>query len=398
MVFLVRIRVCRVLLAGLLAVLACACGAAPGSGPGGLDEPEAFEEFPLYALGDDFEGASLEKVRERPGFVEFAYGSHRALLVQVWPGCVRTPHLRPDVLVEGAAFERTVAVRGATAYVFEQGRRLEVPLRGATVVIRAHDLREAKHAARALEGVNNSLERDERLPAVDPMRLPFPAMSPRCEANDPEAVRVAAALKEAFATDGQPVPPFVECGRSLAVARGGGVDDAHSCITGAEGEEASSWCVLSRGGKIAAGAFALTCETAVRTGVIDRPLRDEASLAWGLRARAACEPHLARVPEVLASLDQDRVVADLSYVWEVMGFYEKAVVADLRALPAPPPEVQEILALYEERIAAIDAAVDEYHAGGQEHALEALRRIELDTPQLVARFETVGAGACAPPW
>lgn len=388
-----RIRVCSILVAGSLAALACACGAASRSAVGELDDPAGFKDFPLYALDDSFEDASLDLVRKRPGFVEFAYDSDPPLLVQVWPGCVRTPLLRPGVLVEGVAFERTVTVRGATAYVFEQGRRLELPLRGATVVIRARGLREARQAAQALEGVNNSLEHDERLPAVEPT-----ATSAGCRANDPEAARVAAKLKEALATNGQKAPPIVQCGRSLAVARGNGVDDAHDCLTGAVGGDASSWCVLSRGEDLAAGTFALTCEAVVRQGALGRPVHDTSSLGWGIHARAVCEPHLARVPEVLASLDQDRVVTDLSYVWEVMGSYEKAVVADLRAVLAPPPEVEEVLALYEERIAAIDAAVADYHAGGQEQALAALRRIELATPRLVARFETLGAGACAPPW
>jgi hypothetical protein len=389
-----RIPVGRLLLVAALAALACGCGAAPRGEAGQTDEPKEFKGFPLYALGDSFEGASLELVRRRPGFVEFRYGSEPTLLVQVWPGCVRSPLLRPEVLVEGSAFERTIFVRGATGYVFEEGKRLELPLRGATVVIRARDLREARRAARSLEGVNHPLRQDERLPAavVSP-RPPFRT----CRMNDPEAVRVAAALKEALAADGQPAPPIVQCGRSLAVARGDGVDDAHDCFSGAEGGEASSWCVLSRGDDLAAGTLALTCEAAVRQGAVGRPLSEAASVGWSLRARTACEPHLARVPEVIASLDQDRLNADFSYVWEVMGAYEAAVVADLRALPAPPAEVEAILALYEERITAIQAAVDQYHAGGEEEALAALRSIELETPQLVARFETLGA-PCAPPW
>jgi hypothetical protein len=390
-----RIPVGTLVLVAALAALACGCGAVPRGEAGQIADPKEFKGFPLYAPGDSFEGASLELVRPRPGFVEFTYGSEAPLLVQVWPGCVRNPLLRPGVLVEGSAFERKIFVRGATAYVFEEGTRLELPLRDATVVIRASDLREAREAARSLEGVNNPLKQDERLPAavVNP-RPPFRT----CRMNDPEAVRVAAALKEALAADGQPAPPIVQCGRSLAVARGDGIDDAHDCFSGAEGGEASSWCVLSRGEDLAAGTLALTCEAAVRQGAVGRPLSEAASVGWSLRARTACEPHLAHVPEVIASLDQDRLNTDFSYVWEVMGAYEAAVVADLRALPAPPAEVEEILVLYEERIAAIQAAVDQYHAGGEEEGLAALRSIELETPQLVARFETLGAPACAPPW
>src|SRR5687767_9247936 len=98
----VRIPVAGYLLVASLAALACACGAAPRSGAGELEDHAAFKDFPLYALGDSFDGAALNSVRRRPGYVEFTYGSDPPLLVQVWPGCVRTPLLRPGVLVEGA--------------------------------------------------------------------------------------------------------------------------------------------------------------------------------------------------------------------------------------------------------------------------------------------------------
>jgi hypothetical protein len=391
----VPLRALRLLLAASLVVLVSACGESQQTVPGQLPEPEEFQGFPLYAPGKSFEDAPLETVRRRPGYVEFTYGSDPPLRVQVWPGCVRNPLLRPDVLVEGAAFERTIVVRGATAYVFQQGRRLEVPLRGATVVIRARDLREARRAARALEGVNKPLAKDDRLPAAAISATP-PFRT--CRMNDPEAARVAAALKEALVADGQPAPPIVQCGRSLAVARGDGVEDAHDCFSGAPGGEASSWCVLSDGDNIADGTLALTCEAAVRQGAIGRPLREQGSVAWGIRARAACEPHLARVAEVLAGLDGDRLAADFSYVWQVMGEYEAGVVADLRALPAPPPEAAEIIARYEARIVSIEAAVAQYHAGGEEQALATFQRLEGETPALLARFEALGAGACAPPW
>jgi hypothetical protein len=388
-----RLAVSALVLIAALAALASGCGAAPHSEAAQVDNPEEFKGFPLYALGDSFEGASLQLVRKRPGFVEFTYGSEAPLLVQVWPGCVRTPLLRPGVLVEGSAFERTILVRAATAYVFEEGKRLELPLRGATVVIRASDLRQARQAARALEGVNNSLERADRLPAVQPPAAPRPG----CRANDPEAADVAAKLKNGLGADGPP-PPIVQCGRSLAVARRDGIDDAHDCFSGAEGGDVASWCVLSRGEDLAAGTVALTCEAAVRQGAVGQSLSETASLGWSLRARTACEPHLARVPEVIASVDQDRLNTDFSYIWAVMGAWEAAVLAELRALPEPPPEVGQILALYEERVAAIEAAVEEYHSGAEEEALAELRRIELETPQLVARLESLGVSTCAPPW
>jgi hypothetical protein len=246
-----------------------------------------------------------------------------------------------------------------------------------------------------LEGVNNPLQQDDRLPAA--AVRPTPPFK-TCRMNDPEAVPVAEALKEALAADGQPAPEIVQCGRSLAVARADGVDDAHDCFSGASGGEASSWCVLTEGENLAAGTLALSCEAAVRQGSVARPLRDKGSVGWGVQARAVCEPRLAEVPEVIASLDQDRLIADLSYVWAVMGEHEASLVAELRALPAPPPEAAEILALYESRIATIEATVAHYHAGAEEEALATFRRLEEEAPELLARFEALGAGACAPPW
>jgi hypothetical protein len=386
----VRLRLAALL---LLAALACGCGAARGPGSEEVFDPAVFEDFPLYDVGEAFEDTPLENVSRRPGFIEFRYGSDSRLLLQIWPGCVRNPLLREGVLLESHTVERELRLRGATAYVFEGGGRVEIPTRGATVVIRAHGLREAKLAVQALEGVNNPLERDDPLPAAKPTTASAP-----CSANDPEATLVAEGLTDALSANGGVPPSIVQCGRSLAVARENGVADAHDCLTGEAGGEGSSWCVLSSASEVVSGTLALTCEAAARQGAFAEPFEDQGAVAWGLRARAVCEPHLAQVPEVIAGLDQERVTTDLSYVWEVMGGWEADVVADLRTVPAPTAEVEELLALYDERIQAIDAAVAEYHAGGQEDALATLRRIEDATPELVRRLEAVGAGACAPPW
>ena len=107
------------LLLATLVVAASGCGTAPEREPGGLD-PQSFDAFPLYAPGGDF-ADSLEVVRQRRGYVEFRYSSEPPLRVEVWPGCVRTPVLRPGMLVEGEAYEGTFHARGATAYEFENG-------------------------------------------------------------------------------------------------------------------------------------------------------------------------------------------------------------------------------------------------------------------------------------
>jgi hypothetical protein len=383
-----RARFAGLLLLGLL--IAAGCGADPNSEAGGLKSFETFDAFPLYAPGDSFGDAELEQVRRQPGYVEFRYAAERPLRVEVWPGCVRTPFLRQGVLVEGEPYERTIVVRRATAYAFDAGRRLEVPLEGATVVVRAQTRRAAREAVGALEGVNNPLTREDPLPGVDPEQT-----EAGCTVLDPEAPLIEARLEEALGLQG---PHLLRCGRSLSVARTDGIDDAHDCVAGTAGAEPSFWCVLSRGKELVAGAMAQSCEAAVLAGAVARPLSETETLGWGARAGGLCEPHLARVPEVIASMAGERAVYDLSYVWEVMGAYEADVVAELRSVSVPSLEVEAVLALYEARIEAIRAAVDRYHAGQKRKALADLRRIEGETAELVARFQTLGAPQCAPPW
>jgi hypothetical protein len=382
----------RARLAGslLLCLLAAGCGAAPGHSPGELQGFESFETFPLYALGESFQDAQLQAAHQRPGYVEFLYEPEPRVSVQVWPGCVRTPLLRPGVLIEGEAFERTLSIREAPAYAFDGGRRLELPLEGATVVVRADTQRTARQAAGELAGVNHSLAREDPLPGVDPEQT-----TAGCLAFDPEAPLIEAELTEALGLQG---PVMVGCGRSVAVARTDGIDDAHDCFTGTAGGEPSFWCVLSRGDELAAGAMALSCEEAQRLEAVARPLKDLGTLGWGVRAGNVCEPHLARVAEVIAGIDQERSISDLSYVWEVMGAFEAELVADLRSVSVPSAEAEEVLALYDARIQAIRAAVNRYHAGQRRKALADLRDVESRASELVARLTALGASHCAPPW
>jgi hypothetical protein len=258
------------------------------------------------------------------------------------------------------------------------------------VVVRAQTWRDARRAVKALEGVNNSVERDDPLPGVSPERV-----EPGCGAFDPEARVIEAQLKEALGLQG---PGLLRCGRSLSIARTNRIDDVHDCFSGRAGGEASFWCVLSRGDVLAAGAMAFSCEEAQRVEAVAQPLEDLGTLGWGVLAGNLCEPHLARVPELIAGLDQERMVADLSYVWEVMGAYEAELVADLRSVHVPAGGAEEVLALYEARIEAITAAVDQYHAGRREAALAELQRIQDSTPELTARLTALGAAQCAPPW
>jgi hypothetical protein len=374
----------------LLCLLTAGCGAAPGNSPGEFQGLESFETFPLYALGESFQDSKLEVARQRPGYIEFVYEPEPRVSVQVWPGCVRTPLLRPGVLIEGEAFERTLSIREAQAYAFDGGRRLELPLEGATVVVRADTRRPAREAAGALAGVNHDLTAADPLPGVAPEQI-----TAGCGVFDPEAQLIEARLDEAVGLNG---PHLLRCGRSLAVARTDGVDDAHDCFAGTAGGEPTFWCVLSRGEELLASTLAQTCEAAVQSGSVARPLTDRATLGWGARAGSLCDPHLARVPEVIAGVDQERAVTDLSHVWEVMGSYEADILVTLRSVRVPSAEVDEVLSLYEARIEAIRAAVDRYHAGQKRKALADLSRIEGETAVLVSRFESLGAPQCAPPW
>jgi hypothetical protein len=136
----------------LLVALACGCGSAQAPAAEEDFDPAAFEDFPLYDVGQSFEDAPLASVSRRPGYVEFRYGSDSRLLLQIWPGCVRNPLLRQGALLEGHRVEGQLLLREATVYVLEGGSRVEVPTEGATVVVRAEGPEDAKQAVEALEG------------------------------------------------------------------------------------------------------------------------------------------------------------------------------------------------------------------------------------------------------
>jgi hypothetical protein len=246
--------------------------------------------------------------------------------------------------------------------------------------------------------VNNEVERSDPLPAATVTEASSPCSPDDPKADDPEAAEIAAVLGSALA-EGAPAPlTRVACSRSLAVARAGEFEDAHDCVGFFDPDEPLDWCVLSGADDPLAAAVAGSCETAVARGASSQPFREEATLRWGVEARAVCEPHLTLVAETVAASVQSPAETDLSYVWKVAGDWEAEVVADLRAVPAPSAEAEELMALYEERIQAVDAAVDEYHAGDEEDALATFRSIEEGTHELVQRFEAVGAPACAPAW
>lgn len=129
------------------------------------DALRGFEEYPLYDAGARVDGLPLVAVLRRhdtADFVSFVYGDCAAAddagcappaEVQVWPACRRNLALYEssgsDVVL------RRAVVRGVTAGLFDDGTRLELETRGATVVVfgdsRARVLRIA-NALRALDG------------------------------------------------------------------------------------------------------------------------------------------------------------------------------------------------------------------------------------------------------
>ena len=144
----------------------------------------AFDEFPLYALGDVFEDLPLTAVvkrddpptpgeRVRASYVAFVYGDCVAhaeagcpppLEIQVWPACVRTiAHysLTPagDPLPHDATF-----VRGVPAAFFEDHLRLELYTGNVTIVVFGLDAAQVGRAASALRAVNALAARGRMLP------------------------------------------------------------------------------------------------------------------------------------------------------------------------------------------------------------------------------------------
>jgi hypothetical protein len=143
-----------------------------------------FREFPLYSLGDTFEGLPLKAIVRRAdepyvgedvtaNFVSFTYGDCFAegdlgcpfpIEVQVWPACERS---RADYALtpEGDALpSEDLRVRGVPAAFYEEGLRLELYSGDVTVVIFGLEREQTMRAARALKGVNGALGRGENLP------------------------------------------------------------------------------------------------------------------------------------------------------------------------------------------------------------------------------------------
>jgi len=165
---------------GAAAVLAVARAAADGKpnpphSTFSVAQARAFGDFPVYSAGQQAEGLPLVAVlRQTAGaanYVSFIYGDCVATgemacappaEVQVWPACVRNMSLYDPEL--GPEFTQS-DVRGAPAFVFEEGRRIELQTGASTVVVFGRDAQLTRGVAMRLEGVNNGVRAPDQLPA-----------------------------------------------------------------------------------------------------------------------------------------------------------------------------------------------------------------------------------------
>lgn len=139
---------------------------------------KAFDEFPVYYLGESFGGLPLSAIyriddRPFPGEavrrddVTFVYGSCVAergsgclppLQVQSWSACERPRGLYPY------AADEIFTMDGKPAAIYEEGRRLELAAGRTTVVLYASDPKELRSAAAALRPINEPGEETCKAP------------------------------------------------------------------------------------------------------------------------------------------------------------------------------------------------------------------------------------------
>ena len=164
-----------------------------GSGPAGetraarhasaaREALRSFDEFPLYDAGARVDGLSLVAVRRREDtadFVSFVYGDCAAsddagcappAEIQVWPACRRNLALYESSGSDGVAPQRVV-VRGVTAGLFDEGTRLELETRGATVVVFGDSRARVLRIANALRALDGSVRAGEPLPPPERTRI-----------------------------------------------------------------------------------------------------------------------------------------------------------------------------------------------------------------------------------
>ena len=426
---------CLVALLFVLALAGCEGGSLEGSAPSGnysLGQAKLFEDFPLYAVGEQFGDLPLVAVERRfddstaaasvrANFVDFIYGTCDAseggcappLSIQVWAACERNPmSYGPEIEREGP-----LEIRGVPAYFFEDGHRLELSTGTSTVVIFASSRESSLSAVNALEGVNNEVAAGAQLPppaytteegggtAVRP--CPYEDPKQLVEQDPQKAAAVADALEQRLTTGAErgdnKRARSVECFRSGVFEPVAAIDDFHTCeISWGDGSFVS-WCVLSSEKQLYESSLPTSCEDTAG-GELGQPAEQvpaeavlgDADLAWGAHAQTACLPWRSKQTEAIAELDEDLLHEDLSYFWYVFRPTEAGVVQDLRVIPGRTRAARRAVALYELRLAFIDEGLSEWQQGKKKRALEHWDRAQALTTPLARVFARVHADACAP--
>jgi hypothetical protein len=146
-----------------------------------LGQTSDFNEFPLYSLGDSFEGLPLTAVHRAVGdispagfqenFVQFVYGDCQTtndtgctppLAIQVWPACERNPSLYA-LTPNGEPFpHRDVVERGVPAAFYAGDTILELYSGDVTIALFSEDRRLLQRAARALAPANGLANAEAR--------------------------------------------------------------------------------------------------------------------------------------------------------------------------------------------------------------------------------------------
>ena len=150
------------------------------------EEARRFTDFPLYDVGDSFQGWPLVAVLRRkdagasagetirPNYVSFVYGDCLAtdengcappLEVQVSPACLYTP---ADVALPA---DERLTVRGVASSLFEEGTKLALVAGRSTVTVYGRDRDSVVAAAGRLRGVNLPVKATERLPPPASSRI-----------------------------------------------------------------------------------------------------------------------------------------------------------------------------------------------------------------------------------
>jgi hypothetical protein len=150
-------------------------------GNSSLAKAEAFARYPLYYPGSEVRGYRLAAVDRQVGpgagpgeggvdRFSFAYGSCQIrsdtlsgsctapLEVQIWPSCFRNPAMYPNLKPQ------ELEIRGVSAYLYENGSRLELTTGGVTAVFFGASKDLLVEAATSLRGVNVALPESVDLP------------------------------------------------------------------------------------------------------------------------------------------------------------------------------------------------------------------------------------------